>query len=111
VALRHRVRRQTATAATETTPPLVAPKGEQEVNDTRLIHLINGIDTQLRLAREIEAETDIDSEEEYRLDAAMRALDEARYQVAEAAQGMVCHHDHMCLLPLGHTGDHKKATL
>lgn len=110
MALRTRVRRQTATAATETTPPLVAPKGE-EVNDTRLIHLINGIDTQLRLAREIEAETEIDSDEEYRLDAACRALDEARYQVAEAAQGMVCHHDHMCLLPLGHAGDHKKVTL
>jgi len=31
VALRTTVRRQTATAATETTPPLVAPKGKQEV--------------------------------------------------------------------------------
>ncbi|MCA9843220.1 MAG: hypothetical protein KC491_01085 [Dehalococcoidia bacterium] len=81
------------------------------MNDTRLIHLINGIDTQLRLAREIEAETEIDSDEEYRLDAACRALDEARYQVAEVAKGMVCHHDHMCLLPLGHAGDHRKSTL
>ncbi len=31
MALRHRVRRQTATAATETTPPLVAQEGEEEV--------------------------------------------------------------------------------
>lgn len=88
----------------------MAQEGE-EVNDTRLIHLINGIDTQLRLAREIEAETDIDSEEEYRLGVACSALYDARCRFAEAAQGMVCHHDHMCLLPLGHAGDHKKVTL
>lgn len=105
MALRTGVRRQTHTAATETTPPLVAQEGE-EVNDTRLIHALGAVVEAQNIIAELLGEN-VGDDNDRCLMSAHRALDSARFCLGEISHDMPCHRNTECNLPLGHDGEHR----
>lgn len=78
------------------------------MNDTRIVHALNGIDDVAAVLRDVLGDNGgVRSADVQAVEFALRSLAEARWYVADAAEGMVCHYRQSCRMPLGHPGPHQ----